>query len=144
MENSLFIVGKSPKGSVAALPDKAGGRVLSERIITAIATANESLEQATARLIRLAEVAYGQRRNDELDAIADALLSVPFAAAHRAGNHYKAIALKRGGELDRAADLLADLDAPRALHALASIRIYQRNTSEAVRLHTEAMRAARR
>lgn len=67
MESNFFI-GETPRGSSAALPDKTGGSELSRRILKAIATANETLEWATARLIRIAELAYGERRFDELKA----------------------------------------------------------------------------
>jgi tetratricopeptide (TPR) repeat protein len=144
MEKSFFIVGKSPRGSVvSALPDKAGGRELSERILTALATANDSLERATAKLIRLAELAYGARRFDELKAIRDALQAIPFAPAQRAGNYYQAVLMMRAGELDRAASILAPISAPRALLTLGAIEEYRGNIAEAARLHFEAMRAGR-
>ena len=143
MERTFFI-GKSPRGSSTALPEsRTGGRELSERILTTIATANETLERTAAKLIRLAELAYGVRDYDRLKAITDALLSVPFAAAQRAGTYYQAVTLKRAGELGKAADLLAALHAPRALLTLGTIEESRGNFAEATRYHVEAMRASR-
>ena len=127
-----------------ALPEsRAGGRELSERILTTIAKANETLEQATRKLIRLAELAYGQRDYEGLRAITEALQAIPYAAAQRAGMYYQAVLLKRVGDLDRAAELLATINAPRALHTLATIYECKGEWAEATRLHVESIRAAR-
>jgi hypothetical protein len=142
MQNNLFIVGETPKGSCIALPVKAGGE-LSSGILSAIALANESFTQATARLIRLADLAYGQRDYESLGAIASALQSIPFKPAQNAATYYQAVLLNRAGDLDAAASLLADLHAPRALLTLGTIREQQGSIDEAARLHLEAMRASR-
>jgi hypothetical protein len=143
METNFLNMGNAPKVSVIALPEKAGGRELSERIITAIAAANESLQQTTARLIRLAELAYDARHFDELQAISAALLSVPFAAARRAGSYYQAVLVMRAGQFERAAGQLATINAPRALLTLGAIETARGNWTEAARYHVETMRAAR-
>ena len=141
---SFFIRDCSSKEVVAALPERAGPRRLSTRsILTAIGRANESLERATARLIRSAELAYGARDDEALKAITGALLSVPFAAAHRAGSYYRAVLLTRAGQLDSTAELLATINAPRALLTLGTVEEYRGNFDEAARLHVEAMRAGR-
>lgn len=138
---SFFIGECSRIGSVAALPDQAGGRELSPRIITTIAAANESLERATARLLPLAEIAYGQRDYASLQELSNALTSIPFAQARNAGRYYQALIIKRQGNLDRAADLLTAINAPRAIHTLGTIEECRGNWTDAARLHVEAMRA---
>jgi len=140
--NSFFI-GDTPKGSFAALPDKAGGRELSGRILQQIAIANESFEQATRRLLRLCELAHGARDYVALDAISQALASIPFAPAQNAATYYAAIIAKRDGDFDRAVDLLAPLDAPRAVQTLATIHEAKGHHADAARLYVEALRTAR-
>src|SRR4051794_31892607 len=78
-----FFIGDTPKGSVIALPEKAGGE-LSRGILQRIAIANETFEQATARLIRLADLAYGARDYDGLQELSGALAAIPFTVAQRA------------------------------------------------------------
>jgi tetratricopeptide (TPR) repeat protein len=139
--NSFFI-GDTPKGSVSALP-RAGGRGLSASILHRIAAANESLEHATARLIRLADLAYGARDFEALRELSEALAALPFAAAQRAATYFRAVTLKRAGHLDSAASLLATVNAPRALLTLGTVEECRGNYAEAARLHVEAMRAGR-
>ncbi|HKQ06814.1 MAG TPA: hypothetical protein VJ464_16890 [Blastocatellia bacterium] len=139
---SFFIVGKcSKERSVSALPGKAGGRELSRGILAAIATANQSFEQDTARLLRLAELAYGRRDDTALEAITGALESIPFQPAQRAAAYYRAVLHTRAGQLDAAASLLAPLTAPRALLTLGTVEEYRGNFAEAARLHVEAIKA---
>jgi len=140
MQSNLFIVGNTPKVSYA-LPVKAGGRAF-ESILQRISTANESFEQATRRLVQLADLAYGQRDYDALTEIVGALQAVPFRPAQRAATYYSAVILKRQGELDRAATMLESLSAPRALLTLGTIEECRGNWTEAARLHLEAMKAA--
>jgi tetratricopeptide (TPR) repeat protein len=116
---------------------------LSRRILNQVAAANESFERATARLIRLAELAYGRRDYAALEATGEALAAIPFQPAQRAGTYYRAVLHTRAGELDRAAELLGDLRAPRALLTLGTVEEYRGNFAEAARLHVEAMRAGR-
>jgi len=121
MEKAFFI-GNSPKGISTALPDnKAGGRELSARILTAIAAANESLEQATGKLIRLAEIAVSQRDYPALAELASALQAIPFAPGQRAGKYYQAVTLRRAGQVDTAAAMLSAIPSPRALNSLGTI-----------------------
>jgi tetratricopeptide (TPR) repeat protein len=141
--NSLFIIGETPKGSVSALPDKAGGLRAFAEILTHVASAQESFEQVTRRLIRLCEIAYGQRDYKRLREITEALQSIPFTPAQNAARYYQAVLLKRQGELDRAASLLGDLSAPRALLTLGTIEEYRGDFDSAARLHVEAMKASR-
>lgn len=138
-----FFIRECSKGEMTALPDRAGGRELSRNILQAIATANESFEQATARLIRLADLAYGQRDYEALPELGDALAAIPFAPARRAAVYYQAVLMKRTGQLDTAASMLATISAPRALLTLGTIEETRGNCTEAARLHVEAMRAGR-
>ena len=140
--NSLFIIGDAPKGSYAALPEKAGGRAFTG-ILHAIADRQESFTVATRRLICLADLAYGQRDYDALRELSAALSAIPFQPAQRAGQYYVALLHTRAGQLDRAAELLAPLHAPRALLTLGTVEEYRGNFTEAARLHVEAMRAGR-
>jgi hypothetical protein len=139
---SSFFIGDTPKGaSVAALPDRAGGARAFASILNHVALTNESLEQATARLIRLAELAYNTRRFDDLKPIADALLSIPFAAAQKAGKYYQAVLVMRAGQLNAAASMLAPISAPRALLTLGAIHRAKGDSQEAARYNVEAMHA---
>lgn len=126
-----------------ALPVRARAGERSLAIYHAIGTVAESFEQASRRLFRLAEIAYGARDYAALKEITAALSAIPYQPAERAARYYQAILIKRAGDLDRAADLLATIQAPRALHTLGTIEECRGNWTEAARLHVEAMRAAR-
>jgi tetratricopeptide (TPR) repeat protein len=141
--NSFLIVGQCSKGVNTALPEKAGGRELSAGILHVIANRQESFAAATRRLIHLADLAYGARNYDALAEISETLQAIPYAPAQRAATYYQAILIKRQGKLERAADLLSKISAPRALLTLGTIEECRGNWTEAARLHVEALRAGR-
>jgi hypothetical protein len=138
-----FFIGECSEEGLTALPCGASRLRAFESIVSHIATANESFTQATARLIRLCELAYGQRDYERLQGITEALQSIPFTPAQNATRYYQAVLLKRQGELDRAASLLGDLSAPRALLTLGTVEECRGNFDSAARLHIEAMKASR-
>jgi tetratricopeptide (TPR) repeat protein len=111
-----------------------------ESIITQVAAANESFEQATRRLIRLCDLAYGQRDYERLEAFSRALQSIPFKPAQDAGGYFEALCLRRARQYDAAADLLADLHQPRAVQTLATIYEAKGDYESAARLNVEALR----
>jgi tetratricopeptide (TPR) repeat protein len=136
-----FFIGDCSKGVNAALPmARAGERSLA--IYHTVGTIREGFEQTTRRLLRLAELAHGQRDYDVLNEISMRLQAIPFQPAQNAARYYAAILAKRQGELASAVDLLSSLTAPRAIQTLATVYEAQGNYDEAVRLNTEAMRAA--
>jgi hypothetical protein len=138
-----FFIRDCSKGEMTALPMARAGCELSGAILHRIAIANESFEQATRRLLQLADLAYGQRDYDGMRQLSDALAAIPFAPAQRAASYYQAVLLKRAGLLDAAAGMLAPINAPRALLTLATIHECKGNWTEAARLHVEALRAGR-
>ncbi len=100
-------------------------------------------EAQSRALIRLAEIAYGARHYAALHAISRAVLAIPCKPAQTAATYYRAIVLKRVGQLERAATLLADMHQPRALLRLATIFESKGERTEAMRLHVEVMRRAK-
>jgi hypothetical protein len=139
--NSFFIVDCSKEVNTA-LP-LARADELSRVILHTIGAANESFQQATRRLLRLAELAHGARDYVALQAISSALDAIPFEPAHRAATYYAAIIAKRDGHLDTAAAMLESLSSPRAIQTLATVRELQGQWEEAARLHAQAMRRAK-
>ena len=118
------------------------GCELSGAILTQIAVANESFEQAARRLIRLADLAYGQRDYEALAAISEALSSVPFAPAQRASRYFQALCLRRLKQYDAAAELLADLSAPRAIQTLATLYEVRGELGRAAQLYAQAAQSS--
>jgi hypothetical protein len=136
-----FFIRDCSKGLIDALPvSRAGERSLV--IYHIIGTIKESFEQATRRLLRLAELAHGQRDYVALQELSSALATVPFAPAQRAARYYQAILAKRAGHLDAAQAMLESISAPRAVQTLATIHEAKGEFDDAARLHIEAMRAA--
>jgi tetratricopeptide (TPR) repeat protein len=128
---------------MTALPIARAGELSTGAILHRIAAANESFEQATRRLLQLADLAYGQRDYEAMRELSEALAAIPFAPAQRAASYYQAVLLKRAGLFDAAALMLAPISAPRALLTLGTIEENRGNWTEAARLHVEAMSAGR-
>jgi len=120
---------------------RAGG--LSGAILHAITSTNESFEQATRRLLRLAELSHGARDYDALEEISRTLEAIPFAPAQNAAVYYRALVMKRAGHLDTAADLLATLAAPRAIHTLGTVYKAKDDWANAAQLYVKALHHAR-
>lgn len=136
-----FFIRDCSKGELTALPMARAGELSTGAILHRIAIANESFEQATGKLIRLADLAYGRRDYNGLRQLSEALAMLPFASAQRAAIYYQAMLIKRAGLLDAAASMLAPISAPRALLTLGTIEECKGNWTEAARLHVEALKA---
>lgn len=101
------------------------------------------------RLIQLAEHFFGLRDIDALREVSLVLQSLPIAEAQIIGQYYRALAVRRNGDIDESLPLLeavADRAAmayrARALQTLGAIYHTQGRIDEALRFYPEARRAA--
>jgi tetratricopeptide (TPR) repeat protein len=103
----------------------------------------------TRALIRLAEITYGRRDLELLANISAVLRGLPGREAQSAGLYYQAIILRRARRYEASKQLLEYVSASappflqaRALQTLGTVYEAQNEWDEAIRLYTEALRAA--
>lgn len=118
-------------------------------LVRAFATV-KTVTEITPRLIQLADLAYGRRDLDMLADLSALLYGLPGGEAQSAGLYYQAIILRRAGKYEASKRLLEQVSAhaspstqARALQTLGTVYEAQSQWSEAARLYTEALRAAR-
>lgn len=100
-------------------------------------------------LIRFAEHSFALRDMDKLQEASRVLVNLPLNKAWQIGQYYRAIAVSRIGKTDEALSILESVadNAPivyraRAIQTLGSIYHRQGQPDEALRLYSEAARAA--
>ena len=113
-----------------------------------LAKAKDITDLARA-LIRLAELAYGQRDLRMLADISAILCGLPGRETQSTGLYYQAIILRRAGKHEASKRLLGHISASaspgmqaRALQTLGTIYEAQSRWSEAIRVYAEALRVA--
>jgi len=113
------------------------------------ASSRQVFKGLAKRLIQLAEHFFGLRDIDSLREVSLVLQTLPIAEAQIIGQYYRALAIRRNGDIDESLPLLevvAD-GAPmayraRALQTLGAIYHTQGRIDEALRFYPEARRAA--
>jgi tetratricopeptide (TPR) repeat protein len=99
--------------------------------------------------IRLAEHVYSTRDMKKLEEASRVLMNLPLVGARQIGLFYRALTLKRAGQLDEAQGLFETIadNGPlayraRAIQALGALHYDKGQPAEALRFHLEAARAA--
>jgi tetratricopeptide (TPR) repeat protein len=110
----------------------------------------KDITHLTRALIRFAEIAYGRRELQMLADISAVLCTLPRGEAQAAGLYYQAVILRREGNNEESRRLLEHLSTStsptiraRALQTLGTVCEREKQWSEAARLYTESLRAAR-
>jgi tetratricopeptide (TPR) repeat protein len=103
--------------------------------------------QQEQKLIRLADIAYGQRNIQALESLSIELCGLSSDSARDAGMYYAAIAAKRNGQFDFARSILESLiDSPtfgaRATQTLGALYYDSGNAHQAMPLFAEAARSS--
>jgi tetratricopeptide (TPR) repeat protein len=150
MKNTVnsFLIGTFSDENRIALPVKGREGGISSRgfyhgLIISSGVATTQHEQ---KLIRLAEIAYGQRNIPALEKLSAELCSLPSDSARDAGMYYAAIVAKRNGQVEFARSMLESLvDSPtfsaRATQTLGALYYDIGNTHQAMPLFAEAARS---
>jgi len=141
------LIETSPLVNVGALRQKALFRA--DTLFRLLAKIKD-ITHLTRALIRFAEIAYGRRELQMLAYISAVLCTLPGGEAQAAGLYYQAVILRREGNNGESRHLLEHLSTntspsirARALQTLGTVCERERQWSEAARLYTESLRAAR-
>jgi hypothetical protein len=117
MSNMRFIDRTSQAGLFA--PRKGAGGIAA--LVYHAITSRLPIQDLARRLIRLCELAYGQRDVESLERASAHLCNLPLQSAQDAGRYFRSIVIHRKGDSQEALLMLAEMPGPRATQTAASI-----------------------